>query len=105
MKITEFLEKCLAEDEAAAFAAASADPVAGSLDYVADEYGKHIARWDPARVLREVEAKRKILTLHSAEPGQHPDFCGHDKRGLPCPTVRALAAVHSDQPNYNPEWR
>jgi hypothetical protein len=55
----------------------------------------HIARHDPARVLREVEAKRRILAEHS---GNHK--CGWWIPG--CPTVEALAAVYSDHPDYQP---
>jgi Family of unknown function (DUF6221) len=64
----------------------------------------HIARHDPARVLRAVDAKRAVLRLHMAEPGQHPDFCGHDLRELPCPTPRLLASEYSDHPDYKQEW-
>ena len=59
----------------------------------------------PVRVLAECEAKRAIMKLHSAEPGQHPDFCGHDLRELPCPTLRLLALVYADHPDYLPEWK
>ena len=83
----------------------------------------HIALHDPARVLREVEAKRKILMLHdrmSVLPG-HPMFndahltrepmvlcrsCEPETMfrrtdSWPCRTLRALAAVYSD----HPDWR
>jgi hypothetical protein len=74
----------------------------------------HIVRHDPVRVLREVEAKRAILALHEpllssyGEPsvcrscwpqpwiGTHPL--------APCPTMRNLAAVYSDHPDYDPSW-
>ncbi|MCT9092817.1 DUF6221 family protein [Streptomyces sp. ASQP_92] len=66
---------------------------------------EHIARHNPARVLADIEAKRQILDLHVAEPGQHPDFCGHDKHELPCPTLRLLALPYADHPDYREEWR
>jgi hypothetical protein len=79
---------------------------------------RHIARHDPARVLREVEAKRAILA-------EHPQVrCGgrttrrddvgcqncHDDDGAQwypgyCATVRAFATVWSDHPDYRPEWK
>jgi hypothetical protein len=65
---------------------------------------EHIARNDPARVLAEVEAKHQAIELHSAEPGQHPDFCWHDKHELPCPTLRLLALPYVDHPEYLQEW-
>jgi uncharacterized protein (DUF2235 family) len=63
----------------------------------------HIARHDPARVLREVTAKRHILKHH----GDTHD-CG-DPRSWESPYVGccdllALAAVYSDHPDYRNEW-
>jgi hypothetical protein len=83
-----FLRARLDEDESLA-RASTANPV---------------TRFGPDRMLREVAAKREIIALHSAEEGQHPDFCGHDLRELPCLTLRFLAAVYSDRPGYKPEW-
>lgn len=59
----------------------------------------------PAPVLRQVDAMRAIVRLHQPEPGQHPDFCGHDLREMPCPTLRALALPYADRPGYRDEWR
>jgi hypothetical protein len=84
----------------------------------------HIARWDPARVLAEVEAKRRILDLHApftqpygskhVQCGHCADLC-HSRSGLgcddpvdapwPCPTVRLLALPYADDPDYQQEWR
>ena len=50
----------------------------------------HIARHDPARVLREVTAKRAIL-----------DAVGYDDREA---VAGHLAAVYSDHPDYRKEW-
>jgi len=50
----------------------------------------HIARHDPARVLREVEAKRAILALQDAD---------HDSWFLPL-----LALPYDDHPDYRSEW-
>jgi hypothetical protein len=35
----------------------------GSQDFMEPGVGTHIAEWDPARVLREIDAKRKLLAL------------------------------------------
>jgi len=66
----------------------------------------HIALHDPARVLREVAAKRAILALHlpmarrstGADGGMVQDCqrCDQFPAQYPCDTVRALAAVHAD---------
>ena len=55
----------------------------------ANANGTHIARHDPARVLREVKAKREILK-HYDPPA--------------APFIRAMAAVYSDHPDYRDEW-
>jgi hypothetical protein len=68
----------------------------------------------PARVLREVAAKRAILAEHKPYEtgGTHlsgPVFCStcgeEDAVEVPCGTLRHLAAVYSDHPDYRPEWK
>lgn len=86
---------------------------------------RHIVNWDPARVLAEVEAKRRILDLHEPRPSgsinrSGPTQCGycadlcHSRSGLgcdspdapyPCDTVRLLALPYADQDGYREEWR
>ena len=74
----------------------------------ADANGRHIARNDPARVLREVEARRAILAIHEYEWLGPDDAawkgCPVDVEDWPCRTVRALASVYADHPDYDPEW-
>ncbi|MFF3128521.1 DUF6221 family protein [Streptomyces sp. NPDC057908] len=57
---------------------------------------QHIARYDPARVLREVEAKRRIIDGHTADfhwcPMQDNVF-------------KALALAYADHPDYRNDWR
>ena len=83
---------------------------------------QHMMRHSPARVLREVDAKRKILALHAAlepefRPGRPPllrcSVCLSQRDGWqedwhgddwPCPTVVALAAVYSDHHDYDHDW-
>jgi Family of unknown function (DUF6221) len=74
---------------------------------------------DPARVLREVQAKRAIFDLHSPSyPNTYPEPSGQPTCGVchaggwdwdperwPCPTVRALAAVYRDHPDYDEAWK
>lgn len=85
----------------------------------------HITRYDPARMMRTIEAKRQLLSHHkSIRPLDVSDktqgtcaTCAdwdHEQRyeghswipGLPwpCPTVRLLAAEWSYHPNYYPGW-
>lgn len=82
---------------------------------------EHIARHDPARVLAEVEAKRRIVELHgravlragggaqyfatqtvcrSCEPPQQ--LLG---AAWPCETLRLLALPYASHPAFKEEWR
>jgi len=75
----------------------------------------HIARHDPARVLAEVEAKRRILDLHHGDwpydpedgPGDYSwtEQCQGCYKPAPCPTVCLLALPYADRPGYQEEWR
>jgi hypothetical protein len=72
---------------------------------------EHIARWDPARVLAEVEAKRRILDLHEqAVPDGHDQMgyrfaCEHCAQTTPCPTLRLLAQPYAERDGWQEEWR
>jgi hypothetical protein len=66
-------------------------------DSVWTEVGEHIARHDPARVLREVEAKRRIVDLFGPRHERHdPDAFD---------LLMLLALPYSDRPGYQKVWR
>ncbi len=73
----------------------------------------HIAAHDPARVLREIDAKRRILrALESAEVSLRNTEPGNELRELMTGSVnslraavRMLASVYADRPGYREEWR
>jgi hypothetical protein len=68
----------------------------------------HIAAHDPARVLREVEAKRSLVNAHERRPMSKGDTadCAHCWGAVwPCPTLRLLASVYDDRPGYQETWR
>jgi hypothetical protein len=77
----------------------------------------HIVRHDPARALREVEAKRAILAEHRWDdmgwctrcqtplPDAREDEEKFAPVDWPCPTVRITFAVYSDHPDYQQEWK
>ncbi|MER5889755.1 DUF6221 family protein [Streptomyces sp. NPDC001941] len=48
---------------------------------------QHIALHDPARTLRDIEAKRRVLTRHAHDP-------------WPCDDLRDLAAPYADHPDF-----
>lgn len=62
--------------------------------------GKHIARHDPARVLREVVAKRAILAEIDSELADDPTTI----EGMPGERLQVLASVWSDHPDYRQQW-
>lgn len=70
----------------------------------------HILRHDPARVLAEVEAKRKILAAFEAAASDAVrNAVGLDAQdglisGL-TEVVKRLASVYSDHPGYREEWK
>lgn len=80
----------------------------------------HIARHNPARVLREVEAKRRLVELHEQVPGTPGayqkdapatgckvchEWDGVTYAGGDCETLRLLALPFADHPDYCQEWR
>ena len=74
----------------------------GKLDMVQSEDGDvcgHIARWDPARVLAEIEAKRRIVLAYI----QCPSDMEERDDGL-SGAVSALASAWSTHPDYDPGW-
>ena len=146
-ELVEFLRARMDEDEAAARAAASAERAdawttfpgsyggvldgtgsrslaVGYGDVMAPETADHIARHDPARVLAEIEAKRRILARHCAAPvppgsewaKAYPYCVAHSYKGPDgtvtypvelknCPELRDLAAAYADHPDYREEWK
>jgi hypothetical protein len=74
-----------------------------------------VAFADPARVLREIDAKRRIVELHHAELVEAVNADGDERSGywcfecdgepFPCRTLRLLALPYGDRPGYRAEWR
>ncbi len=119
--LVEFLRGRLDEDEAVAQAAAVLWDDGNWTEVEADPYA-HAQRHDPARVLREVAAKRAILDAHGWHTGHHHGndgprrclVCITDQEDYadmwlsdlwPCLTVRHLAAVYSGHPDYRTQWK
>jgi hypothetical protein len=74
--------------------------------------GQHIARWDPARVLAEVKAKRRILDEYqtwceSSDSNRDPvdSQAEHDiASGLEL-AIKLLAQPYAGQPGWREEWQ
>lgn len=106
--ITDFLLARIAEDEEEAREAEhciheSEKPLEARIwDYYVvqsegwpkDGVQSHVAKWWPARVLRECTAKRAIIGAHECS----------GLSSSPCETLDALAAVYSDHSDYQQEW-
>lgn len=107
--LTTFLLARIAEDEEVARATAippwtSDGHYVGNHTWIAEvdgpEDGRHIARWDPARVLAECEAKRAIVG-HCASGLANGSF---GESTLAEATVRCLAQVYADHQDFDPAW-
>jgi hypothetical protein len=154
MTIVEFLNARLRDDEAYALEAAKEfgpdwiEIWSGQIDLSANlperqppdnrpwdahvqtndsRVSRYMVRHDPARVLREVAAKRKIVAWHSSQHNvggtvwdpaaqfcstcgdqcthvgeARCEACGYDDG---CPTVLLLASVYDGHPDYEQAWR
>ncbi|MFB6557726.1 DUF6221 family protein [Streptomyces sp. NPDC056400] len=68
----------------------------------------HVALHDPARVLREVEAKRRVLARHDLAPAvgdpetpwDDRDDCRFDGDPWPCDDLLDLASPYADHPDF-----
>lgn len=61
----------------------------------------HIARHDPARVLRQVAALRSLVAAHRTRIEQG---WGYHSDEMVSADLAPLAAIWSDHPDYRPEW-
>lgn len=116
MCLTEFILARIAEDEEFANAASlswwSEDDLLAAYDALSEDShrmadARLAARHDPARVLAECEAKRRIVdnysTLRAAEQA------GESVAGVATValhrSLRYLASVFADHPDYREEWK
>lgn len=119
--LAEFLLARIAEDEAAVNERTRYGAPRGSElleqfgDFGDDE--RWMIEMPAGRLLAECEAKRQIVRLH--EPYGTPQrmvygtiiacsTCGSvddAPHEWPCETLKALAAVYADHPDYREEWR
>jgi hypothetical protein len=96
--------------------------VIDQIEQVEVAVARHIIRHDPAAVLAEVDAKRRMMAGHvpgplidesdgrrEAEPDSWDEpwrrCLAHDWVAWPCETMRLLALPHAGHPDYREEWR
>jgi hypothetical protein len=106
--LEEFLLARIAEDKRIATEAAGAPE---------DDASRFAARFDPARILAECKAKRRLLlACREARPDLHflgrrtggvADFplSPRDPHQLAALTLALLALPYADHHDYRPEWR
>ncbi|MGW3025843.1 DUF6221 family protein [Streptomyces sp. NPDC001221] len=131
-ELVRWLDEQLAEDERIAQAAPlgpwSMDGAGSIVDAdgervvpsVGGTLNGRVSRWpegpaaaqilghDPARVLREIDAKRRLLAIHRPyvpEPDQACLGCAGGIMFTSCPVVRLLALPYADRPGYRDDWR
>jgi hypothetical protein len=132
--LVEFLRARLDEDEIAAKAAQEsaeggewamdgAGPVRAGVGSTLVDAGtpyinRHIARHDPARILREVEAKRlRVALAVDMLTGNHPKVGAGDERSklvhegirvgsqaVAEAVLKSEAHVYADHEDFNPRW-
>lgn len=76
-------------------------------------YAEHIARWDPARVLAEVEAKRAIVDLLARQTAACPEDDWSVDGGIETAVLadnaryllRLLVASYAEHPDFDSTWR
>jgi hypothetical protein len=134
-ELVAFLRQCLDQDERvareASDAARSANWIAGAEGSVIstdpqselhirgavlslDDIGVHIARWDPARVLAEVEAKRRIIADIVDEATWLDLSCDMDRRIGPRDEAtepylgdqlaKLVAQPYAGRPGWRDDW-
>lgn len=93
MTITEFLLARIAEDEQRAHAAAEQNAVMYRTP----------TQPDP-RLLRECEAKRRLIELAGETQQAWNEEYGHSGPVTGTEEWRILAAIYQDHPDYDPAW-
>ena len=114
MELVDFLKARLDEDEAAASRVKSSWRQIGETGVIVASDGdraeecangnwtgiaEHIVRHDPARVLAEVEAKRRTM----ARIENHAALMGRDE--IHGDLLRLLALPYAVHPDYNASWK
>lgn len=125
MTLTDFLTARIAEDEAMALNAEVS--VSWHQRWAQDAYGGPATKvtpapewqpFQPARVLADIKAKLRILTLHTPITNMQGeqecslcnlviDLCCGDyaNETWPCRTLCLLALPYSTHRGYDPQWR
>ena len=100
MTLVEFLRARLDEDVEHAESARTADwENRAAWEDLAPGVVYHARHFDPARMLTEIDAKRRIL----ARVQHHANLMGQDE--IHGDLLRLLALPYASHPDYRDEWR
>jgi len=73
--------------------------------YFVNEASNFERCFTPERMRAEVDAKRRILELHSSTETLDKPKCTHcDWQRWPCPTLRILTVPYANHLDYDPAW-
>ncbi|MFH9072700.1 DUF6221 family protein [Streptomyces alboflavus] len=116
--LVQWLGEQLDEDERILSEANTSPEIVTGIprSYAAAPVALHIAAFaDPARVLREIDAKRRVLTEYVAagdamdRAARDNDTAGYNtaraERQVLGRVIRRDAAVYADRPGFREEWR
>jgi len=103
-ELVEWLRAQLAEDERIARAADAAKEDGWWWGPESESPAeRHIAAHDPARVLRDIDAKRDLLRFAEGVHDHHETFTAGVAARLE-ETLRLFALAYADRPGYREEW-
>lgn len=74
------------------------EPVVYDEGWPSEEQAEFIVEWDPARVLREIDAKRRIVAAYESYDREAPEL------DVPESVLRLLALPYTDREGYRAEW-
>ena len=100
--ITDFILARVAEDERAAHYAMTRDPLndRDTEGWWIGHY-QHYTRHDPARVVAQCEAIRRVVLSCSEMQMSGVEMAAY----LATQTIRTLALAHADHPDFREDWR
>lgn len=119
LSIADFLLARIAEDETAvkghAFTVTEWDTGVSKCTHPSHRGGYTPTCWRAevsAKVLAECAAKRALIDLHepyetevlTADDEENVTLCRECTNHAPCDTLRHVATVYADHPDYNPAW-
>lgn len=109
-ELITFLRARLDDDEAVLRSCAGGVPRWRAEDIaifgpdLSPEVRAHIARHDPARVLKEIEAKREVVRLYERAYDYAPTFTSGFAAAME-DALLMFALAYADHPDYREEWR